>query len=659
MVLLKSIKSQLSMLLVVQFVVLIGLVSTSVYLVNLRQHDYLILNLAGQLRVIAQGVTQHSNHYLYSLSDRQATSAREHERYLSYLDAQLNNFGNIIASLEQRTIAAELLDGGYVTQSNPFRAVSAKVALIDPQSTKLVCKWNPSARSQMKKTAATWHRYENKLKRLMKSYTLEADYEQVASYVVLNEEILLRTTKNLAQTFQSMMQDKLTEIRRLNQLAILTIIVISLTILFIIYKRIFRPIDIAVKGFERVALGELSHQIDYQSHNEIGVMTKTFNHLTRRISNMFRLTNELTKSTTLDKTLETVYQAFPQVLPVDWVGILRRTQDPTIYTVEREYSEQQHVVPVFNSYPAEDTVFQQVEQSQVPYCWDIKTKQAKTWDKDRFMQDLTQAGFASMFFMPITNSHQDTAILVLATKQQNAYHQDDIDFVKNLAVQVQHSFEATTGMETLVISAVKGLAKLAESRDPETGDHLFRMSHYSAYIAEALANTDKYREIITPSYVRQIFQFAPMHDIGKVGVSDAILLKPGALTKEEFAQMQVHPSVGADVLRRCEQEMNKVGRSVFQIGIEIAEGHHEKYDGNGYPNQLSGEAIPLSARIIAVGDVFDALTSKRPYKEAWPVDKAIALIHEEAGKHFDPDVVAAFDDCLDKIMAIYDQYKHV
>jgi response regulator RpfG family c-di-GMP phosphodiesterase len=214
-------------------------------------------------------------------------------------------------------------------------------------------------------------------------------------------------------------------------------------------------------------------------------------------------------------------------------------------------------------------------------------------------------------------------------------------------------------MESLVISTVKGLAKLAESRDPETGDHLFRMSHYSAMVAEELGKTDKYRELIDTNYVRDILKFAPMHDIGKVGISDSILLKPGKLDDNEYNIMQQHPLIGADVLRRCEEQMNAVGRSVFQIGIEIAESHHEKFDGSGYPFQLQGEAIPLSARIVAVADVFDALTSKRPYKEAWSVEKALALLDEESGRHFDPEVITAFKQAIPRIMGIYEQHKHI
>jgi response regulator RpfG family c-di-GMP phosphodiesterase len=224
---------------------------------------------------------------------------------------------------------------------------------------------------------------------------------------------------------------------------------------------------------------------------------------------------------------------------------------------------------------------------------------------------------------------------------------------------VGHSFEKIIGMESLVISTVKGLAKLAESRDPETGDHLFRMSHYSAIITEQLALSDKYRGLITPVYVRNVLQFAPMHNIGKVGISDSILLKPGNLDAQEMQTMQKHPVIGGEVLRRCEQQMNVVGRIVFQVGIEIAEGHHEKFDGSGYPNQLRGEEIALPARIVAVADVFDALTSKRPYKEAWPVARALEVIRSEAGRHFDPEVIAAFEQALPRILEIYEEHKHI
>jgi response regulator RpfG family c-di-GMP phosphodiesterase len=265
----------------------------------------------------------------------------------------------------------------------------------------------------------------------------------------------------------------------------------------------------------------------------------------------------------------------------------------------------------------------------------------------------------SVVYMPLLENALDTAVLVFATTQPNSYTDEHMEFLGNIASQVAHSFNKTIGMESLVISTVEGLAKLAESRDPETGDHLFRMSRYSALLAQQLGKTEPYRELIGSSYVRDILQFAPMHDIGKVGINDSVLLKPGRLDQLEREHMEQHPVIGGAVLRRCEQQMNAVGHSVFTIGIEIAESHHEKFDGSGYPNGLSGENIPLSARIVAAADVFDALTSKRPYKEAWPVDKALDLLNEQAGKHFDPQVINAMHAALPEIMQIYQQYKHI
>ena len=150
-----------------------------------------------------------------------------------------------------------------------------------------------------------------------------------------------------------------------------------------------------------------------------------------------------------------------------------------------------------------------------------------------------------------------------------------------------------------------------------------------------------------------------MHDIGKEGIRDDILLKPGKLDEAEMKEMQRHPTIGADVLKNAEQQIESMGHSIFKVGIEIAAGHHEKYDGSDYPAQLKGEEIPLSARIVAAADVFDALTSKRPYKEAWPIEQALALMDEQTGKHFDPNVMAAMKRALPRMLVIYERLKHV
>ena len=191
------------------------------------------------------------------------------------------------------------------------------------------------------------------------------------------------------------------------------------------------------------------------------------------------------------------------------------------------------------------------------------------------------------------------------------------------------------------IEIIRRLGQAAEFRDNETGAHVIRMSHFSKRLALAAGQTEAEAEALLIA--------SPMHDVGKIGISDQILLKPGKLASEEFEIMKRHAQIGAQLLGEHPSEFMVMAR-------EVASTHHEKWNGSGYPNGLVGEAIPVNGRISAVADVFDALTSKRPYKEPWPVERALSLIREEAGKHFDPHLVSLFLGCLDDILKIKEQF---
>jgi response regulator RpfG family c-di-GMP phosphodiesterase len=189
-------------------------------------------------------------------------------------------------------------------------------------------------------------------------------------------------------------------------------------------------------------------------------------------------------------------------------------------------------------------------------------------------------------------------------------------------------------------ATILGLAKLAEYRDADTGAHLERIREYSKMLAEELSRKPDYAGYITSEYIDDIYNSAILHDIGKVGVPDAILLKPGKLTTEEFDVVKRHSALGGEALREVEAKIE--GQSFLTLGKEIAYYHHEKWDGTGYPRGLKGEQIPLSARIVALADVYDALTSRRVYKEAYSHQVARDIIMESRGSHFAPDVVDAF-----------------
>ncbi|HOZ48642.1 MAG TPA: response regulator [Candidatus Hydrogenedentes bacterium] len=189
-------------------------------------------------------------------------------------------------------------------------------------------------------------------------------------------------------------------------------------------------------------------------------------------------------------------------------------------------------------------------------------------------------------------------------------------------------------------AAVFSLAKLAESRDPETGDHLERIRAYAREIAFGLLQLDKHGDVLSDEFIEDLYRSSPLHDIGKVGIPDHILLKPGRLTPEEQKIMQEHPLIGGDTLKAADIEAGE--GSFLSMGRDIAYYHHEKWDGTGYPYGLKGEAIPLSGRIVAASDVYDALTSRRPYKDPFSHETSRGILLEGKGKHFDPDVVDAF-----------------
>jgi putative two-component system response regulator len=213
----------------------------------------------------------------------------------------------------------------------------------------------------------------------------------------------------------------------------------------------------------------------------------------------------------------------------------------------------------------------------------------------------------------------------------------------------------TAEIQDLQDAMVLTMASLAETRDNETGNHLRRTQHYVKRLAEQLRHHPKYADLLPDRQIELLFKSAPLHDIGKVGIPDNILLKPGKLTDEEFAIMKTHTTLGRDTINRAEAEL---GHEVpfLRFAKEIALSHQEKWDGSGYPEGLAGEAIPLSARLMALADVYDALISRRVYKPAFSHDESARIIAEGRGRHFDPDVVDAFLAIREDCKAIAQRY---
>lgn len=242
--------------------------------------------------------------------------------------------------------------------------------------------------------------------------------------------------------------------------------------------------------------------------------------------------------------------------------------------------------------------------------------------------------------------------IVLARVKTQLENKAAADFIRN-----QNAYlEAEVAKRTLELSAIQdvtvlAMASLAETRDSDTGNHIRRTQHYVKLLAEKLQTHPRFSHFLSEQTIKMLFKSAPLHDIGKVGIPDRILLKPGKFTPVEFEIMKTHTTLGRDAIQHAEDQLGiQVG--FLSLAKEIALYHQEKWDGSGYPTGIRGDDIPISARLMAVADVYDALISRRVYKEAMSHEKAVSIIREGSGSHFDADIVDAFLAVQDAFQAV-------
>ncbi|TAN76304.1 MAG: HD domain-containing protein [Magnetospirillum sp.] len=603
---------------------LAGTAGFILYELDLRKHDYQILNLAGQMRVVASSLEQQANDVL----SRGVLQGRSLDQ----------SFGLFERTTAERVGLYEQIITGFANRELP--------AALTGRDDALRCNWDKPSTSQLDISVAQWQRYRSGLDAARGPDPSRPHTLAMANYMLANGPMLVASTEELARAFQAMMEGKLLLVR----LSIVGMLaggaIVTVIVMVLLNRAILKPLDRTVTGFTRVASGDLGFQVEEAATQEFGRMTRSFNDLSQRLHSMFGLIDHIGRGCDLRETMEFIGTAFRRFVSVDGLVLLVAAPEGGRFRVESRHGAAIAAWP-----DLADPLLERAVRDNTPIIAGPGTGELAV--------AMAKSGLKTALLLPMGSIRDGGAVLAVASAQADAYSPEHRQFLGSMATQVDAVLSRTLAMDALVVAAVQGLAKLAESRDPETGDHLVRMSLYSAFIAEELGKRPSHRDLIDPGYVRSLHRFAPMHDIGKVGIADRVLLKPGRLDDAERREMNKHPLIGAEVLRLCEQRMNELGRSVFQIGIEIAESHHEKWDGSGYPHGLKGEAIPVSARIVAVADVFDALTSKRPYKDAFSVETALGIIHQDAGSHFDPEVVEALDLVMPRVLDVYDRLKHV
>ena len=288
------------------------------------------------------------------------------------------------------------------------------------------------------------------------------------------------------------------------------------------------------------------------------------------------------------------------------------------------------MMPVMDGYAVCEQLKRDPETAHIPVIF--LTARAESDDEKHGLElgavdYITKPISPPIFLMRIQNH--------LALKRAADFLRDKADYLEK---EVQMRTREIAALQEVTVQVV---TSLAETRDQETGKHIRRTQLYVKALAEKLQSHPRFADSLGASEIDAIYKSAPLHDIGKVGIPDRILLKPGKLTAEEFEIMKTHTTLGYEAIVHTEQELG-VNVGFLRYAKEIALSHQEKWDGSGYPQGLSGDAIPVSARLMAIADVYDALISRRVYKEPYPHDRAIAILKEGRGSHFDPDVLDAF-----------------
>lgn len=375
-----------------------------------------------------------------------------------------------------------------------------------------------------------------------------------------------------------------------------------------------------------------------------------------KLDKLINLIENMNQNVSFEGILNYIYSTFSEFIPYNHIGIALLKDEGKVleasYGISDAHLEELPKKLVGIRAKVSETSLENI----VKYCTPriINDLEAYTTNKDTdYNKILLQAGIKSSITLPLKVYDKPIGIIFFSNTKKSIYNENHIEFLVTLSNSIAISLNKNIFIDEMLYSTLLALTKMAEARDEETAEHLDRMTAYSVKITEFLLRDNLYCDQLTVPFLKGIERFSPMHDIGKVGVKDGILLKPGKLTSEEFDEMKKHVTYGADVLRTAESNIAKQKYSMFKMGIEIVEGHHEWWDGSGYPYNKKGYEIPLSARIVAVADVFDALTSKRPYKKPYEFEESINQIIEGSGSHFDPRIVDSLSRHRDELYELY------
>ncbi|MBF9017200.1 MULTISPECIES: HD domain-containing phosphohydrolase [unclassified Oceanispirochaeta] len=353
----------------------------------------------------------------------------------------------------------------------------------------------------------------------------------------------------------------------------------------------------------------------------------------------------------ISEILEYLASALDELIPMDRIALAFNDSDGRV-TAESAFVKYQKVwlEPGYSEFLSNTSLNKMIHTGNGRIMNDLPSY-ARQNSVSESTKLILKEGIRSSMTIPLQSNQRCVGFLFISSRESNVYNQFHLKVAQRIAKRLKHRFFHEYLSQELIAESANSFVGLMNERDNETSEHISRMSLYSFTIAKNLSRKDF---SIRPGFPREILWFAPLHDIGKISIPDNVLLKKGPLTSTEFEVMKQHVNSGLKIIKGMNLRIGSIlNQSVLKVAEDIISGHHEKYDGSGYPEGLKGREIPLAGRIAAIADVFDALTSKRSYKRAFSIEEALNIMEVEMKGSFDPYLYECFQDSMDEFLEIY------
>lgn len=608
-----------------------------------EDEDKVILNIYGKQRMYTQAISKDSERIYSGLL---ANSIEHEDKYIKDNQERIKeNKDSLISSKLAFSEIVKATQNGYINWESYVIDINGFIS---------------ESRYLVYEIDSLWSRFEDAIDIIVEANEINSEVTEAAFFISEHNLELLDLSEQLQKIILDMSIKSSNKIEIIFCILILLLSAVTLKALFHLARFAILPFNQIYKGLSEIGLYEMPARKGFSTRKKVMPLLNEVNEMFYKIEDLISLIQNINTNSSFTEILDFINKTFSSIIPYNYIGVALLNDDKTMLKASYGVSDGKVVGMPENLHGVsfninETSLGKLIQTGEARIINDLESytnnKSIKSYNKI-----ILASGIKASITLPLKVSGKPIGIIFFSSINKNVYQEGHMKFLETLASSIAISFQQNTYIDNIIYSSVLALAKLAEARDTDTGQHLERMKTYSRIIAEILHEHDTYADEVTLEYVGNIERYSPLHDIGKVGIPDDILLKPEKLNEEEYELMKKHALYGAEVLKNAEDNLNAHGRSVFDMAIDITVGHHEKWDESGYPYGKGGLDIPLSARIVAISDVFDALTSRRPYKEPFSYEESISIIEQGKGKNFDPNIVELVILNQDKIRKAYDNF---